>query len=68
MAAVVNSFPKDRDYRREAMQATPASFSSTSKYLRLKTHIIQLLCCTKGCLSEYSPLYWGNLKSDTGSP
>ncbi|KAK9965585.1 hypothetical protein ABG768_004668 [Culter alburnus] len=29
MAAVVNSFPKDRDYRREAMQATPASFSST---------------------------------------
>ncbi|XP_051770493.1 WW domain-containing adapter protein with coiled-coil isoform X2 [Ctenopharyngodon idella] len=28
-AAVVNSFPKDRDYRREAMQATPASFSST---------------------------------------
>uniref|UniRef100_A0A671QRJ0 WW domain-containing adapter protein with coiled-coil n=1 Tax=Sinocyclocheilus anshuiensis TaxID=1608454 RepID=A0A671QRJ0_9TELE len=32
MAAVVNSFPKDRDYRREAMQATPTSFSSTSKY------------------------------------
>uniref|UniRef100_A0A9J7WV34 WW domain-containing adapter protein with coiled-coil n=1 Tax=Cyprinus carpio carpio TaxID=630221 RepID=A0A9J7WV34_CYPCA len=29
MAAVVNSFPKDRDYRREAMQAAPASFSST---------------------------------------
>uniref|UniRef100_A0A671QNR0 WW domain-containing adapter protein with coiled-coil n=1 Tax=Sinocyclocheilus anshuiensis TaxID=1608454 RepID=A0A671QNR0_9TELE len=29
MAAVVNSFPKDRDYRREAMQATPTSFSST---------------------------------------
>ncbi|XP_056111532.1 WW domain-containing adapter protein with coiled-coil isoform X1 [Rhinichthys klamathensis goyatoka] len=28
-AAVVNSFPKDRDYRREAMQATPASFSSS---------------------------------------
>ncbi|XP_026078392.1 WW domain-containing adapter protein with coiled-coil-like isoform X2 [Carassius auratus] len=28
-AAVVNSFPKDRDYRREAMQATPTSFSST---------------------------------------
>uniref|UniRef100_A0A8B9LE80 WW domain containing adaptor with coiled-coil a n=1 Tax=Astyanax mexicanus TaxID=7994 RepID=A0A8B9LE80_ASTMX len=26
---VVNSFPKDRDYRREAMQAAPASFSST---------------------------------------
>uniref|UniRef100_A0A671QIW8 WW domain-containing adapter protein with coiled-coil n=1 Tax=Sinocyclocheilus anshuiensis TaxID=1608454 RepID=A0A671QIW8_9TELE len=31
MAAVVNSFPKDRDYRREAMQATPTSFSSTKK-------------------------------------
>uniref|UniRef100_A0A671NCC9 WW domain-containing adapter protein with coiled-coil n=1 Tax=Sinocyclocheilus anshuiensis TaxID=1608454 RepID=A0A671NCC9_9TELE len=29
MATVVNSFPKDRDYRREAMQAAPASFSST---------------------------------------
>uniref|UniRef100_A0A3B4CBS4 WW domain-containing adapter protein with coiled-coil n=1 Tax=Pygocentrus nattereri TaxID=42514 RepID=A0A3B4CBS4_PYGNA len=28
-AAVVNSFPKDRDYRREAMQAAPTSFSST---------------------------------------
>ncbi|XP_035389278.1 WW domain-containing adapter protein with coiled-coil isoform X1 [Electrophorus electricus] len=28
-AAVVNSFPKDRDYRREAMQPAPASFSST---------------------------------------
>ncbi|XP_030629741.1 WW domain-containing adapter protein with coiled-coil isoform X2 [Chanos chanos] len=28
-AAVVNSFPKDRDYRREAMQTTPAAFSST---------------------------------------
>ncbi|XP_036428404.1 WW domain-containing adapter protein with coiled-coil [Colossoma macropomum] len=27
--AVVNSFPKDRDYRREAMQAAPTSFSST---------------------------------------
>lgn len=40
MAAVVNSFPKDRDYRREAMQAAPASFSSTSKCQCLKTHII----------------------------
>uniref|UniRef100_A0A673MPP8 WW domain-containing adapter protein with coiled-coil n=1 Tax=Sinocyclocheilus rhinocerous TaxID=307959 RepID=A0A673MPP8_9TELE len=29
VATVVNSFPKDRDYRREAMQAAPASFSST---------------------------------------
>lgn len=30
--AVVNSFPKDRDYRREAMQATATSgFSSGSK-------------------------------------
>lgn len=28
-ATVVNSFPKDRDYRREAMQAAPVSFSST---------------------------------------
>ncbi|XP_076855680.1 WW domain-containing adapter protein with coiled-coil isoform X2 [Brachyhypopomus gauderio] len=28
-AAVVNSFPKDRDYRREAMQPAPTSFSST---------------------------------------
>ncbi|KAI4902368.1 hypothetical protein NFI96_025866 [Prochilodus magdalenae] len=27
--AVVNSFPKDRDYRREAMQAAPTSFSNT---------------------------------------
>ncbi|KAA0725192.1 WW domain-containing adapter protein with coiled-coil [Triplophysa tibetana] len=26
---VVNSFPKDRDYRREAMQAAPVSFAST---------------------------------------
>ncbi|XP_061111577.1 WW domain-containing adapter protein with coiled-coil-like isoform X1 [Conger conger] len=30
MAAVVNSFPKDRDYRREAMQAAaPTTFSSS---------------------------------------
>ncbi|GAA6094745.1 WW domain-containing adapter protein with coiled-coil [Tachysurus ichikawai] len=27
--AVVNSFPKDRDYRREAMQAAPTSFTPT---------------------------------------
>lgn len=32
VAAVVNSFPKDRDYRREAMQAAVTTgFSSTSK-------------------------------------
>lgn len=30
--AVVNSFPKDRDYRREAMQAAPTSFTPTSEY------------------------------------
>lgn len=29
MTTVVNSFPKDRDYRREAMQAAPVSFPST---------------------------------------
>lgn len=30
--AIVNSFPKDRDYRREAMQATAASvFTGSSK-------------------------------------
>ncbi|XP_062859032.1 WW domain-containing adapter protein with coiled-coil isoform X2 [Trichomycterus rosablanca] len=27
--AMVNSFPKDRDYRREAMQAAPATFTTT---------------------------------------
>ncbi|XP_066522257.1 WW domain-containing adapter protein with coiled-coil [Hoplias malabaricus] len=27
--AMVNNFPKDRDYRREAIQAAPTSFSST---------------------------------------
>lgn len=30
---VVNSFPKDRDYRREAMQAAPG-FTPASKYKR----------------------------------
>lgn len=30
--AVVNSFPKDRDYRREVMQAAPTSFTPTSEY------------------------------------
>uniref|UniRef100_A0A8C1ZPT8 WW domain-containing adapter protein with coiled-coil n=1 Tax=Cyprinus carpio TaxID=7962 RepID=A0A8C1ZPT8_CYPCA len=43
MAAVVNSFPKDRDYRREAMQAAPTSFSSTSKNQCLKTHYLAVL-------------------------
>lgn len=33
--AVVNSFPKDRDYRREAMQASAASsFTAASKYYK----------------------------------
>lgn len=41
--AVVNSFPKDRDYRREAMQATPTSFTPTSEY-RPASHL-----CSQSC-------------------
>lgn len=41
--AVVNSFPKDRDYRREAMQAAPTSFTPTSEYQPLSYLITKLL-------------------------
>lgn len=41
--AVVNSFPKDRDYRREAMQATPTSFTPTSEY-RPVSHLCSQIC------------------------
>lgn len=38
--AVVNSFPKDRDYRREAMQASAApGFTAASKYENIRGFI-----------------------------
>uniref|UniRef100_A0A4W4HJ74 WW domain-containing adapter protein with coiled-coil n=1 Tax=Electrophorus electricus TaxID=8005 RepID=A0A4W4HJ74_ELEEL len=46
-AAVVNSFPKDRDYRREAMQPAPASFSSTSEWQPMtftRTLLLMAMC------------------------
>lgn len=49
--AVVNSFPKDRDYRREAMQAAPTSFTPTSEYKplsHLSTQSCFILCLVHG--------------------
>uniref|UniRef100_A0A8C5HCH6 WW domain-containing protein n=1 Tax=Gouania willdenowi TaxID=441366 RepID=A0A8C5HCH6_GOUWI len=37
--AVVNSFPKDRDYRREAMQASAPGFTGPSNSLKVKTSL-----------------------------